>query len=323
MVAHSLGNMLVSAARQFHGLQYEKYFMLNAAVPLEAYDPVGGVTAKSKIDMTPPEWRQYPDRVRATHWYELFSSLPNDARTNLTWKGIFKDVDKTINFYSSMDEVVANGGDVVKELLSRSFAWYNQERYKGYYLVSFSPQAGWVFNGHYLKEVYGGELGGEPFYTYRRYTPEETVEITDESLMVHPFFKNFADEGIYGDGGSELVRTNSYVRWYALSHGIPAESFAAGANPVPQWGVGRRNVDMAITRKSQAQDQEESSVEPDGDSGDDGNPDILDQGQEIEIVKRGKWVHSYFIEMSLFETKELYERLVNEINKRTKGDGNE
>ena len=51
MIAHSLGNMLVSAARQFHGLQYEQYFMLNAAVPVEAYDPDGGVTDETKNGM--------------------------------------------------------------------------------------------------------------------------------------------------------------------------------------------------------------------------------------------------------------------------------
>ena len=35
-MAHSLGNMLVSAAIQDFGMPYEKYFMLNAAVAPEA-----------------------------------------------------------------------------------------------------------------------------------------------------------------------------------------------------------------------------------------------------------------------------------------------
>ena len=305
MIAHSLGNMLVSAARQFHGLQYEKYFMLNAAVPIEAYDPDGGVTTTSKNDMTPPEWRPYPDRVRATHWHELFLSLPNDARTNLTWKGLFKDVDRTINFYSSRDEVVANGGDKVAEILSRKFAWYNQEKYKGYYLVSFSPQAGWVFNGHYLKEVYGGVLGGEPFYTYRRYTPEETVAITDENLRVHPFFKNFADESIYGDGGSELVCTNSYARWYALSHGIPVESFAVGANPVPKWGIPVQG--NILDRQNEAEDVIRNiNMARNCVPG-------TDEDKANESEKELPWIHSYFIENSLFDTKILYEALVEQI----------
>ena len=79
--------------------------MLNAAVSVEAYDPDGGVTDETKAAMTPTAWRPYPDRVHSSHWYELFLDTPNDARQGLTWKGLFKDVDNTINFYSSADEV--------------------------------------------------------------------------------------------------------------------------------------------------------------------------------------------------------------------------
>ena len=74
------------------------------------------------------EWRPYASSVRAKHWYELFLSNPNDERRNLTWKGVFKDVDNTINFYSSMDEVVVNGNDEMDAVLTRDFAWYNQGR---------------------------------------------------------------------------------------------------------------------------------------------------------------------------------------------------
>jgi len=236
MIAHSLGNMLVSAARQFHGLQYEQYFMLNAAVPVEAYDPDGGVTDETKNAMTPSAWRPYPDRVRPTHWYKLFLNKPGDARQGLTWKGLFKDVDNTINFYSSQDEVVANGNGKWKWPLTRRFAWYNQERARGSYLVSFSPQAGWEFSDYYVKEVFEGVQNGEPQYSYRKYTPDETFSIANTNLMARPFFKDFSDGQIYGEGGSAFLLSNDMVRWYALSHGIPAESFAAGANPVPKWG---------------------------------------------------------------------------------------
>ena len=41
------------------GLEYEKYMMLNAAVPIEAYDP-GGVTAESKFAQTPPDGGRIP-----------------------------------------------------------------------------------------------------------------------------------------------------------------------------------------------------------------------------------------------------------------------
>ena len=310
MIAHSLGNMLVSAARQFHGLQYEKYFMLNAAVPIEAYDPDGGVTTTSKNDMTPPEWRPYPGRVRATHWHELFLSLPSDARTNLTWKGLFKDVDRTINFYSSKDEVVANGNDDVDEVLARDFAWYNQEHLKGYNLVSFTPQAGWVFSEYYQREEFVTTLGGEQIYVHRLYTPEETATITDDDLMAHPFFRGFMDGRIYGEGGSEFVRTNSYVRWYALSHGIPAESFAVGANPVPKWGT---PVQGRISRQSAYSKGLIRNVNMARNCVPDTGEDDANEDDTNEDDKELPWIHSYFIGNSLFDTAVLYDAIVKQI----------
>ena len=140
--------------------------------------------------MTPAEWRPYASSVRAKHWYELFLSNANDERRNLTWNGVFKDMDNTINFYSSMDEVVANGNDEVDDVLTRDFAWYNQELAKGSFLVSLNPQAGWKFSGHYVKEVLEGVQNGEQLYSYRKYTPEEAATIAG---------------GVVGGDGLELV----------------------------------------------------------------------------------------------------------------------
>jgi len=301
MIAHSLGNMLVSAERQDYGLHYEQYFMLNAAVPIEAYDSVNGVTTNSHHDMTPKVWRPYEDRVRSTHWYELFLSDTNDERGKLTWKGRFKDVDNTINFYSSMDEVVANGSDRVDELLSRDFAWYNQEQAKGALLVSLSPQAGWNFSDYYLKREPVPNINGA--YTNRLFTAEEMRLVADTNLMVRPFFRDFRDRAIYGEGGSDFVQTNDFVHWYALSHGIPAESFAVGANPVPKWGKDC-NADMAIVCNPKAQSANEEAQDPQG--GNSGS-------------KKCNWKHSYFIGNSLFDTKKLYEKLAGEINTNTEG----
>ena len=280
---------------------------MNAVLPVEAYDPEGGVTDDIKNAMTPADWRPYPDRVRSTHWYELFLDTPGDARQGLTWKGLFRDVDNTINFYSSKDEVVANGNGNWKWPLKREYAWYNQERARGSYLVSFSPQAGWEFSDHYVKEVYEGILNGEQVYSYRKYTPEETTSIADTNLMVHPFFKDFSDGQIYGEGGSAFLQANEMVRWYALSHGIPAESFAAGANPVPKWDE-TRNVDMAIDCNPKAKNTNGGGSDPqEGNSG----------RQNVN------WIHSYFIGNSLFDTKKLYEKLVEEINPNKPKKGND
>ena len=38
-------------------MPHGKYFMLNVAVPVEAYDPTEGVMDETKAAMTPAEWR--------------------------------------------------------------------------------------------------------------------------------------------------------------------------------------------------------------------------------------------------------------------------
>ncbi len=174
--------------------------------------------------------------------------VQGDERSGLTWKGLFMDVDNTVNFYSTRDEVVANGDGSWKWPLTRKFAWY-------------SPYA-----------------------------------------------------ELYGEGGSAFLQANPYVLWYALSHGIPAESFAAGANPVPKWGepvqgnilkqVGFKqgvihNVDMASN--------------------------CIPNKKGVEVLP---WIHSYFIENSLFDTAILYEALAVQIgstklNNPGKGESNE
>lgn len=121
-IAHSLGNMLVSAAIQDWGMQYEKYFLLNAAVAMEAFDPTNGITQVSHENMTPGAWTNYTDRVRSTHWFERFPE--GDGRRLLTWKGRFSDVANIVNFYSSQDEVVGNGDGRPKDI-AREYAWYN------------------------------------------------------------------------------------------------------------------------------------------------------------------------------------------------------
>ncbi|MBQ0031648.1 MAG: alpha/beta hydrolase, partial [bacterium] len=107
VIAHSLGNMLVSAAIQDYGMSYDKCFMLNAAVAMEAFDSNGGVTTESHANMTPTAWLPYADRVRSTHWHELFPQ--GDGRRELTWKGRFADVHDIVNFFSTEEEVVNNG----------------------------------------------------------------------------------------------------------------------------------------------------------------------------------------------------------------------
>ena len=67
--------------------------------------------------------------------------VQGDERSGLTWKGLFMDVDNTVNFYSTRDEVVANGDGRWK--------W---------------PLAGWKFSEYYHKTDVVGHLQGEVVY---------------------------------------------------------------------------------------------------------------------------------------------------------------
>ena len=62
----------------------------------------------------------------------------------------------------------------------------------------------------------------------------ESAQIPVEALKTEPLFRDFTQPGIYAEDANRLLQTNLVFRWRVLSHGIPAESFAAGANPVPK-----------------------------------------------------------------------------------------
>ncbi len=73
-LAHSFGNMLVSAAIQDWRMPCERYFMLNAAVPIEAYDTSTNVVNDiGKDRMLPRVWAGYDDALKASHWHDLFA----------------------------------------------------------------------------------------------------------------------------------------------------------------------------------------------------------------------------------------------------------
>jgi len=256
-MAHSLGNMLVSAAKRDHGLQYAKYFMLNAAVPIEAYDVANGVTAESKAGMTNPDWVGYPDRVRASHWWELFPD--GDGRRLLTWKGFFTNVTDMVNYYSSEEEVLANGNGTVPNLPRRSHAWSDQELWKGNKPITdvllFSmgrDEGGWGINhDHY---VYEQPIGPPSPATLRPRTPNETTNLTDAVLRECPFFGHFENRNIYTSTNGLIVSGNPAYRAQLLADAIPAESFAVGANPVEVWGEEGKtanNVNMAVRFKDE------------------------------------------------------------------------
>ena len=229
-IAHSLGNMLVSAAIQDYGMPHEKYFMLNAAVAMEAFDPTNGITQASHDNMTPEAWTNYTDRVRSTHWYELFPA--NDGRRLLTWKGRFCNVTNIVNFYSTQEEVVCDGDGKPKDI-AREYSWYNQEYRKGNWtLMSHPNEGGWAFNSFY-DTVTHPDPDNELLEVVDHLPPAAAGNLSNDALRQHPFFLDFASSQMHTSSNGANVATNYLYRAEMLAYAIPSESYAVGANPLP------------------------------------------------------------------------------------------
>ena len=296
MMAHSLGNMVVSAARQDHGLQYEKYFMVNAAVPVEAYDPAGGVTESSRARLTPSAWVGYPQRLRAAGWYAL--PPEGDVRRGLTWKGRFANVSDTVNYYSPEDEVLKCGYGEYHLPYLREYAWYNQEHYKGtksslQNAVDYGRnEGGWAFNPAYdveESEIIQNPPGSpQPTQTItwnRHATVDEMTNVTDMALIATPFFGPFADNSICSTNGPVVV--SPVLRAQLLADAIPAESLPAGLAEVPNWNQpSLRNYNMDTRFKDHV--------------------NLIDANLRL-------WKHSYFLQVPYMIVHELFEDIVNTV----------
>ena len=249
IVGHSMGNVVVSSAIKDHGLNVTKYFMLNAAVALEAYD----TTAMNVEAMLHPDWVGYDSHFWATEWHRLF---PSDGRFGLTWRNRFGNIPNAINFYSSGEEVLNNNdtvsggspGKVPDNILGSERKWVLQEMVKGTQhigaVLTFDSQGGWGFNGAWsiANTTTTGGPRGSTSTTYRRRTPAEAAELSDDQLRKEPFFRRFQDSRLMTSNGD--VAASDYInRAQILGGAIPALSFPAGRNIVPLFGQ-TRNVDL-------------------------------------------------------------------------------
>ena len=227
-IAHSLGNMLVSAAAVDHALDYERYYMLNAAVAMEAYDGVARTEA-----MVDRHWRNVPANYRASGWCNLFPS--GDFRRLLTWRGRFKGLRRAISFYSSTEEVLANARP--RQLLLEGSVWKIQEMSKGANVwhalnaisggrTQIACEGGWGINTYYALN---------PVYYLAEYGfTAAAARLTREEAIVHPFFTPFRTETerMHATGPFEVEdpEVREGLRAKFLADAIPAESFAVGAN---------------------------------------------------------------------------------------------
>ncbi|MGA2871460.1 MAG: alpha/beta hydrolase, partial [Verrucomicrobiota bacterium] len=155
VAAHSLGNMLVLATlNDYSNQEINTYFMLDAAVPLEA---VEGIGTNQSLYMTHSSWTDgaqseygasYGTNLWASYWHSLFST--NDYRRQLTWSGRLSNLQNAdvYNFYSSGEEVLrtyptrptpsftgiataGSLGELWDGIPISSYAWTWQELLKG------------------------------------------------------------------------------------------------------------------------------------------------------------------------------------------------
>lgn len=232
VMAHSLGNLAVSSAINHHGLSASRYFMLNAAVPMEAYH---GNTLYPD-EMMPFHWQGYSNRLWASEWHQLFPT--NDGRRSLTWRDSIGDIPNAVNYYSSGEDVLDNNPANPPPIPlwpdpSGQNAWTYQEMMKGGLPPALTP----------FMDSHGG-WGFDSLHYYWVRFPGDTIGITDEELRLYPFCSPFIPADICSTNGSTLAQDPA-IRAKLLAEAIPALSRATGRNPIAEcFGDPANNVDL-------------------------------------------------------------------------------
>ena len=231
LVAHSLGNMLASSTIADRKVVPSRYYMVNAAVAMQAYNE----SERTGNDfMKPDEWRGLDEHPsQSPYWHRLSVFKENDFRKTLTWLGRFEGIDNAVNCYATSDEIVGNinrGAWMGKDWGS---AWTMQEKIKGSAVLplanvlnntSMTREGGWGFNMDYLGTIVG-----------RNVDTEAVKKLTEEQLLVQPVFTPFVTEGAHLHSRFRTFVVNDTEEQYRLrakllADAIPATSFSAGAN---------------------------------------------------------------------------------------------
>jgi hypothetical protein len=274
VAAHSLGNMVVLSALNDYNVQnINTYFMIDAAVPIEAIQ--GNATPDSH--MYYPDWIPYADKLNAGHWWQLFST--NDARSTLTWNNRLANFGSATvyNFYSSGEEVLreytnSTGGYPPSELESAgdqvifylenelfnigkpvgTYTWAWQEMLKGrgqYDGLISSTHGGWKFNTNApYAYVTNGVVTQIP-NSQATLTPNSQLQTNAFFDATSPSFGT-ADLALFGASGSTYAQAH---RNRILSDAIPALTLPVGANPVSiitPPGQADRNIDMQTLKNN-------------------------------------------------------------------------
>ena len=287
IMAHSLGNMVVSSMIQDYGLQVSKYIMCNSAVPAEAYD----TTLTPTNVLVHKDWNEYPRKAFANEWYKLFEEDIGDDRYELTWGGRFPNVvAKAVNFYSTGDHVLelydnnnvwpTDGYENWDQMFER-YSWHKQELWKGrkglLARVGTTDWAGWSIRENLLG--------------YNAIQPTNAWLMSCAELKTNTVFKL----------QPESMNTNSIpllLRGAHLAKGIPARTPASGTTKWGPLNMDRRMIDLESTDENANGLQRPNGwiVRSNGWFSDWGN----------------RWLHSDIKDVSYFFVFKFYQRLKEE-----------
>ena len=274
MIAHSLGNMVVSSMIQDYGLQVSKYIMCNSAVPAEAYDMSVSLRVPQLVH---PDWEEYPTNSWAASWHGLFANDPNDGRKYLGWPGRFVNVAQyAVNFYSTGDEVLELVPDNDVNILTGvtnslgHHAWQKQELFKGHGLfvgLGATDWSGWNID--------------ENLFGVNKISVAEALQMTDADFRTNTVFYCYPPS--MNSSNIPLL-----IRGAHLALGIPALTAATGITDLSSFLDQENNFNLDLT-----------------------NPGIdHPNGWSSKLSYPNRWLHSDIKDVSYYFNYKFYEKVI-------------
>jgi hypothetical protein len=279
---HSAANIVIATAMHDNGLAVDQFWMLDAAIAMEAFD----ASTASNAGMFQPPWTPYASRSWTTRWHANPALGNGDGRKLMTWNDRFAGIsDKTYNFYSASEDVLRrHDGELnfgVFEALGAwwtggRFAWAYQEKMKGLRYTTG------IAGGAHVGSSYGGWKFTDSYYDNQppappnTHTPSaaESATIPDATLLTKPVFDpgyhlqfsppppnsgpkvvhQYAPAWVVDLTDTDATKASSAAqtnRSQLLAEMIPARALPAGANRQERFGD-RGNFNMPAQYMTQA-----------------------------------------------------------------------
>ena len=256
MMAHSLGNMVVSSALVDHNMRATHYMICSAAVPSEAYDAGMANNDATNNPMVHAEWREYAPHTWAANWHTLFTT--NNTRSGLTWQNRFADIFSSNralniwNYYSDSDEIFEltvsptalagmfnwQCGWPLLNVEGSRHVWQKQEIRKGRHtavnFIGATQHAGWGFSWLPIQWVEGSStFDVSPLYV------RGVNAIPTWVLRQQPVFRRDVPTWLVGPNDLTQEQINEM-----LAMGIPALSPALGTVAITSGFGANRQVNL-------------------------------------------------------------------------------